>query len=167
LVTSIEVLAQDAPPHTIETARALLLEYGRFVTAVEGAERFGWDKLQAEVDALPGTYRNQSGEMLLADAGGVPAGCVAWRALTTIARACEMKRLWVRADFRGLKLGEELALTAIQHAALAGFDAIYLDTFPASMKPAFDMYLRLGFTPCNPFNDSRYDGVVFMRLSLR
>jgi hypothetical protein len=28
------------------------------------------------------------------------------------------------------------------------------------------MYLRLGFTPCDPYNDSTFEGIVFMRRPL-
>jgi putative acetyltransferase len=167
LAVSIEALAHDAAPHIIESARQLLLEFGRFVTEAEEAERFGFDQLQKEVDGLPDTYRNDGGEILLAYVNGKAAGCVTWRAVPSIPGACEMKRLWVRSAFRGLKLGDQLVLTAIDHAARAGFDAMYLDTFPGTMKSAFDMYRRLGFVPCDPHNDSIYEGVVFMRRPLK
>ncbi|MBV8437135.1 MAG: GNAT family N-acetyltransferase [Silvibacterium sp.] len=166
MAVSIELLAHDASPPAIASARDLLLEFGRFVTRAEGAERFGWDKLQEEVDGLPDTYRHQNGEMLLAYADGQPAGCVTWRDIPAIPGACEMKRLWVRPAFRGLGLGEQLILTAIERATRAGFDAMYLDTFPGTMKSAFDMYRRLGFAKCEAFNDSAYEGVVFMRRAL-
>ena len=151
----------------LESARALLLEYGRFVTEAEGAAHFCFGKLQEEVDRLPNSYRNNGGELLLAYVDGRGAGCVTWRAVPAIAGACEMKRLWVRPSVRGLGLGEVLVLSAIENATRAGFDAMYLDTFPATMKSASEMYLRLGFTPCDAYNDSDSEGIVFMRLPLK
>jgi len=167
LAVSIEPLDHDAASQAIETPRALLLEYGRFVTEAEGAAHFCFGKLQGEIDSLPDTYRNQGGEMLLAYVNGQPAGCVTWRALSSIVSTCEMKRFWVSPAFRGLGVGERLVLAAIEQAAQAGFDAMYLDTFPGTMKSAFDMYRRLGFTPCDPFNNSTFEGIVFMRRSLK
>jgi putative acetyltransferase len=166
LVFTIEALGPGASPQAIQTARALLLEYGRFVTEAEGAAHFCFGKLQEEVDGLPDSYRRQGGEMLMAEVDGEAGGCVTYRGIATMAGACEMKRLWVRSAFRGWGLGERLILSAIEHAAAAGFDAMYLDTFPASMKSAFKMYLRLGFTPCAPYNDSTFEGIVFMRRPL-
>jgi putative acetyltransferase len=166
LAVSIEVLGEDATPHSIETARALLLEYGRFVTEAEGPAHFRVEKLQEEIDGLPETYSKQGGEMLLAHIDGEAAGCVTYRAVSNIAGSCEMKRLWVRGAFRGLGIGERLAVSVIEHASAAGFDAMYLDTFPEAMKSAYDMYQRLGFTPCAPFNDSAFEDVVFMRRPL-
>ncbi|MBV8450716.1 MAG: GNAT family N-acetyltransferase [Deltaproteobacteria bacterium] len=167
MAISIEVLAHDAPSHTIECACALLREYGRFVIQAEGAAHFCFGKLQEEIDGLPDTYRNQGGEMLLAYADGQPAGCVTWRAIPGMGGACEMKRLWTRETLRGLNLGEKLVLAAVDHATLAGYNAMYLDTFPGTMRSAFELYLRLGFEPCGPYNDSRYEGIAFMRRPLK
>jgi putative acetyltransferase len=167
LAVSIEVLGRDATPQAIETAQALLLEYGQFVTEAEGAAHFCFGKLQEEIDGLPDTYRKQGGEMLVAYSGREAAGCVTWHALSSVVSTCEMKRLWVRPGFRGSGLGDGLNLAAIEHAAQAGFEAMYLDTFPGTMKSAYDMYLRLGFVPCEPYNDSLYEGIVFMRRPLR
>jgi len=166
LAITIEALAAEASPREIESARGLLLEYGRFVTEAEGAAHFCFGKLQEEVDGLPESYRRQGGEMLLAYVEGEAAGCVTYRAVPAIAGACEMKRLWVRRAFRGTGLGERLIIAAIEGAASGGFDAMYLDTFPATMKAAFEMYLRLGFAPCDPYNDSSFERVVFMRKPL-
>src|ERR1700758_1561580 len=154
---SIEVLESAAAPEVIESARAMLLEYGRFVTEAEGPAHFCFGTLQEEVDSLPDHYRNQGGEMLLAYGDSKPAGCVAWRGLSSIPGGCEMKRLWVRPGFRGLKLGERLVLTTIEHATRAGYNAMYLDTFPTTMKAAFEMYVRFGFEPCVPYNDNIFE----------
>ncbi len=167
MAITIEVLGGDATSQNIETARALLLEYGRFVTEAEGAAHFCFGKLQEEVDGLPDSYRSHGGDMLVANVDGNAAGCVTYRGITAVAGGCEMKRLWVRPAFRGSGLGEQLVLSAIERATEAGFSAMYLDTFPATMRSAFEMYLRLGFEPCDPYNDSAFEGIVFMRCSLR
>jgi putative acetyltransferase len=166
LAVSVEVLDSDAAPRTIEAARALLLEYGHFVTEAEGPAHFCFGKLHEEINGLPDYYRNQGGQILLAYVDREVAGCVTWHALSSIVSTCEMKRLWVRPAFRGLGVGERLVVAAITHAEQAGFEAMYLDTFPGTMKSAFDMYRRLGFMPCDPYSDSVFDGVVFMRRAL-
>lgn len=166
MAITIEALGPGANPQELINARALLLEYGRFVTEAEGAAHFCFGRLHEEVDGLPDFYRKHGGEMLLAYVDGAAAGCVTWRTLSSVVNTCEMKRFWVRPAFRGLGLGERLVLAAIEQAAAAGFEAMYLDTFPGTMKSAYDMYLRLGFAPCDPYNDSRFEGVVFMRRPL-
>ena len=59
-----------------------------------------------EVAALPGEYAPPGGRLGLALVDGQPAGCVALRRFD--ADACEFKRLYVRPQFRGLRLGREL-----------------------------------------------------------
>jgi putative acetyltransferase len=162
----IEVLDQSSNTASIEAARALLLEYGEFVLAVEGAARFCFGKLEEEVKGLPGTYSRLGGQLLLAWLGGTAAGCITYRALPWIPRGCEMKRLWVRPRFRGSQLGERLTSALFEHARRDRFTAVYLDTVPETMGPAYRMYRRLGFVECAPFHGSGTAGMVFMRRPL-
>ena len=162
----IEALDYSSSTASIEAARALLLEYGEFMLAVEGPARFCFGKLEDEVNGLPGTYSKQGGLLLLAWQGGTAAGCVAYRALSWIPRACEMKRLWVEGAFRGLGLGRRLAEAAIGWAKRTGFVAMYLDTVPAAMPEANRLYEALGFVPVERYNNNPVADVVFFRLSL-
>jgi putative acetyltransferase len=162
----IEVIDAASSAASIEAARALLLEYGRFVLEIEGPARFCFEKLEDEAKGLPDSYAVAGGELLLAWVNGVAAGCVTYRALAGPARGCEMKRLWVRPEFRGLALGERLTLELFERARLAGFEAVYLDTVPATMGAAYRMYLRMGFVECAPFHRSATEGMMFMRHDL-
>jgi ribosomal protein S18 acetylase RimI-like enzyme len=151
---------------SVDAARSLLLEYGRFVLDSEGPSRFCFGDLQREVDHLSATFDGDRGQLLLAWVDAAPAGCVTWRAMKSIPGGCEMKRLWVRPQFRGLRLGERLVAELIERARTAGFTAVYLDTVPASMASACRMYQRMGFKECAPYHASPRDGLAFMRLSL-
>ena len=79
-------------------------------------------------------------------------------------RACEMKRLWVKGEFRGLRLGRRLAEEAIGWAKRMGFAAMYLDTVPAAMPEANRLYEELGFVPVERYNSNPVAGIVFFRL---
>ena len=59
-----------------------------------------------KVAALPGDYAPPGGTLALAEIDRVPAGCAALRRLN--AERCEVKRLYVRPQFRGSGLGKEL-----------------------------------------------------------
>jgi ribosomal protein S18 acetylase RimI-like enzyme len=171
----IEAVGAESSAATVETVRELLLEYGRFVLEAEGPARFCFGKLEDEAKGLPGSYRAEGGELLLAwtkknkqDAvtdmtEEVAAGCVSYRALKARAGGCEMKRLWVRPGYRGWGLGERLTQELLVRARAAGYEAVYLDTFPAAMGSAYGMYLRLGFEECEPYHESKTEGLVFMR----
>jgi putative acetyltransferase len=93
---------------------------------------------------------------------------VAWRAIDSeIAEdAWELKRLWVRPAARGLDLGRRLTMAALDRAVAAGRKAVLLDTAPAAMRAAHQLYLELGFQPCAPYNDNPVEGLAWLRKDL-
>lgn len=165
-VLRIEVLDETSSPASVDAGRDLLLEYGRFVLSAEGPARFCFGKLEEEARGLPAGYAALRGAFLLAWVNGAAAGCVTYRALAAVPGACEMKRLWVRPEFRGLHLGERLILELFERARAAGFTSVCLDTVPETMAAAYRMYLRLGFVECPPFHESATAGMLFMRRNL-
>jgi GNAT superfamily N-acetyltransferase len=115
-----------------------------------------------ELASLPGKYAPPSGCILLATVEGEPAGCVALRPLGD--SVCEMKRLFVRPRFRGLKLGRKLAERVIEEACDLGYDRMRLDTIASKMGDAVGLYRALGFREIPPYCDSPFPDAVFMEL---
>jgi len=129
-----------------DTVRDLFLQYGEslgFNTCFAGFDQ--------ELITLPGDYSPPRGCLLLARQGGEPAGCVGVRPLD--AAGCEMKRLFVKPDYRGAGLGRKLADTAIARARRMGNRRICLDTLP-TMREARALYASLGFKACAPYYDN-------------
>ena len=65
--------------------------------------------------------------LLLDSVDGIAAGCCAVRPIRkdrVPERGCEMKRLWVGQDFRGLGLGKKLIEAALTYSMDAGYEAI-------------------------------------------
>ncbi len=116
-----------------------------------------------ELRSLPGEYRPPTGALLLCRVDAEPAGCVAVRRLNQ--EDCEMKRLFVRGDFRGHGCGERLAQRAIQWAGRAGYRRMFLDTLP-SMGAAHKLYERLGFKETPPYRFNPVEGARYMALDL-
>jgi putative acetyltransferase len=164
----IEEVSQSSPDSTLAEARELLLEYGRFVIAQPGAARFCFGTLEKEAARLPLSYQEQGGGSLVARVNSKPAGFVAWRSLSAevASHACELKRLWVRPVARGLGLGRALTQGVLDRAAKAGYTAVYLDTAPASMAAAHNLYLEMGFAPCAPYNDNLVEALEYMMKQL-
>jgi GNAT superfamily N-acetyltransferase len=77
-----------------------------------------------------------------------------------------MKRLWVDGAFRGLGLGRRLVEEAVLLAKRQGWKTMYLDTVPAAMPEANQLYAAMGFEQTERYNENRIDGVMFFRLGL-
>jgi GNAT superfamily N-acetyltransferase len=144
----------------ISTARELIVEYAtwlEFNLCFQGFEE--------EMRSLPGKYAPPSGRLLLALWEGRPAGVIALRALDEPG-LCEMKRLYVRPEFRGHRIGRILAERIIGEAAKIGYSRMRLDTIPGKMNDAIAMYRELGFAETKPYYDTPVGHTLFMELAL-
>ena len=118
-----------------------------------------------EVAELPGQYTPPDGRLLLASQEGQIAGCIALRKLED--GVCEMKRLFVRSEYRGDGLGRILAEKIIDDAREMGYERMRLDTLPGKMDRAIAMYRRLGFKDIERYYDNPYEDALFMELHLK
>jgi len=118
---------------------------------------------EEELANLTDNYAPPKGCLLLAEYKGQVAGCVALRELSD--SICEMKRLYVRSQFRGLGIGRALAEAVIEEARRIGYTHMRLDTAP-SMKTARTLYVSLGFKEISPYRYNPIEGAVFMELTL-
>ena len=151
-------LAEAIDAQSIEACRALFREYEKGLGVSLCFQHF-----DEELASLPGMYARPRGRLLLARIVGEPAACVALRPLGE--RDGEMKRLYVRAAYRGMGLGRMLAECVIDEARAIGYATLKLDTLPA-MKEAQLMYEQLGFIDVAPYNDNPVAGTRFMSLDL-
>lgn len=93
------------------------------------------------------------------------AGCVALRRIDE--GVCEMKRLFLREEFRGKGLGRKLIEAIIQEAKHIGYDLMRLDTLPPKMNDAIALYRYYGFKEISSYYDNPVAGAIFMELDLR
>ena len=143
----------------IAQIRTLFEEY-----AVALAIDLGFQDFARELAELPGDYASPEGRILVAIEAETSAGCVALRPLSD--RDCEMKRLYVRPQFRGRGLGASLAEEIIAVGRAIGYQRMLLDSMP-SMREAIALYRRLGFRPIAPYRFNPVPGAVFMELNLQ
>ncbi len=148
----------------IATTRVLMREYVDFL----GAD-LSFQGLEAELAGLPGKYAAPSGALLLATvptaAGAAePAGCVALRNLEP--GICEMKRLFVRPEYRALGLGRALAERIMAEAVRLGYTTMRLDTLER-LTGAVRLYTALGFDRCAPYCANPLPGAMYWEKRLQ
>ena len=142
----------------IDLARELFREYQRSLNVDLCFQDF-----EHELATLPGEYAPPFGRLLLLYEEEDLAGCVALRKIDD--ETCEMKRLYVRPDFRGRQLGKGLAEAVIEESRVIGYKKMKLDTLPI-MTAAITMYRSLGFKPTTPYRHNPVPGALFMELDL-
>lgn len=151
-------IAEARWPDDHTTVESLFREY---VTSL--SEDISFQNVEDELVGLPGKYARPGGVVLIAWDGGKPAGAIAYRMFEP--GVAEMKRLYVRAAFRGRGIARDLANELIEDARTRGYRTMLLDTL-ASMQAARALYRDLGFAPVAPYYDNPLPGVMYMALDL-
>lgn len=146
-----------------QSARQLFREYEKGLGISLCFQNF-----DEELKNLPGDYAAPGGALLLAFSEGQLAGCCALRPLTLAAypRAAEMKRLFVRPNFRGKGIARKLAYEILRMARGRDYDYVLLDTLN-TMKEAQALYLLIGFRDIPPYYENPIEGARYMMLDLR
>ena len=89
---------QASSAEQINAVRELFAEYAASIGV-----SICFENLDDEIAKLPGSYSPPDGRLLIATYEGRIAGCVALKRIDD--SVCEMKRLFVRYDFRGKGVG--------------------------------------------------------------
>ncbi len=155
------VFTPSTPEH-LDALRLIFQEYaGSLLISLDFQ---GFDE---ELKNLPGEYVEPRGCVLLATVAGETAGCVALRPLDNVdySNACEMKRLYVRPNFRRLGLGRLLTEYILDAATMAGYSTVLLDTLD-DMEAARELYTDLGFEEIPPFYHSPLAGAHYLKVEL-
>lgn len=143
----------------LDQIRELFLEYARGLHFSLCFQNF-----DEELAGLPGAYGQPQGRLILCEVDSRPAGCVALRPLEPA--ICEMKRLFVRPEFRGRQLGRQLAEYIVEEARAIGYSAMRLDTIRGTMGDAVALYGVLGFKEIAPYCENPIPDAVYMELLL-
>lgn len=113
---------------------------------------------------LPGRFGPPAGCMLLAEYNSETAGCVGLMDLGD--DICEMRRLFVRPQFRRLGIGNALAEAVIERGRSLRYAAMRLNT-NKKMTGAVELYRSLGFRDIEPYEQFDIDCMYFLELKLR
>jgi GNAT superfamily N-acetyltransferase len=163
----VEIVEARSEP-AIQAVRELMREYivwtMTFFSDPESAPTF--HNIERELQELPGVYAPPRGRLLLATHDRKPAGCVALKPIDET--TSELKRLYVRPDFRGLRIGNQLVASLMEEARREGYTKMVLDSH-RTMTAAHHIYRSAGFvdveTPAD-FPEQLKPQVVFMECKL-
>lgn len=142
-----------------EDARILFLEYANSLNFDLCFQNF-----HKEIRDLKEEYTDNGGCILLCYNDGKPVGCVGLRNLKD--DVCEMKRLYLRNEFRGKGIGRKLAEKIIEEAKKSGYKFLRLDTIE-TMKEAISLYKTLGFKVIDAYRENPVPGAIYMELELK
>lgn len=138
--------------------RALFTEYAEelgFSLCFQGFDQ--------ELAQLPGAYSEPAGTVLLLMRNGREIGCGAVRPVG--GGRCEMKRLFVRAEFRGEGLGRRIAEALLEFARSAQYTSMVLDTL-TTMTEALGLYRSLGFQETEAYYPNPIPEATYLELKL-
>ena len=155
----IEIL-QAETAEQIEETRKLFREYEKWLGL-----NLCFQGFEEELKTLPAKYATPDGRLFLALVNGKTAGCIALRNLEQ--GICEMKRLYVRSEFRGLGLGKILIEKLIDEARVHGYEKMRLDTLPDQMAKAVKLYKSHGFVEISPYYENPFQETLFLELNLK
>ena len=148
-----------------EEIRALFSEYTSMLTANDPSMQgyLAIQNYEEELSHLEEKYGPPSGRLYLARCGKEAAGCIGLKKIDD--QNCEMKRFYVRPQFRGRKLSVQLMQKIIMDAREIGYSHMLLDTLPF-LEDAIRMYKKSGFYTIDRYNDSPVSTSIYMRLDL-
>ena len=117
-----------------------------------------------EIADLEMKYGAPWGRLYVAMVDGRVAGCVGLKKYEE--GSCEIKRLYVRQNYRGLGIGKQLTSRVINDAEEIGYETVYLDTLPF-LTTAIGMYRRMGFEDIPSYNGSPMENLVYLKRPLK
>lgn len=145
-------------PSDLPEVTAIFREYVKSPVA-----NLDFQDYEQEFAQLPGKYAEPDGCILLAVIEGQVVGCAALRRVD--ASACELKRVYVRPEARGMALGRQLVQQMVHTARDAGYRRMCLDVL-AEFVAAQRLYESLGFVPAEPVSFNPVPGTRFLALDL-
>ena len=149
---------EDYSEQGITFARELFAEYEQSLGFPLDFQNF--DK---ELEHLPGEYAPPEGCIFLCKVTEDIAGCIALRKLEL--GVCELKRMYVRKEYRGKGIGKQLAEEVIKRAKEIGYKKMRLDTL-RSMTTAIRIYKKLGFEEIGAYRYNPFENAMYMEKDL-
>lgn len=145
-------------PEDLGALQKLILEYVAWLAIDLSYQNF--DEEMASLEAL---FTLPSGCYFFAKQGADIAGGVGFRTIDT--DTAEVKRLYVRPEYQGLKIGRALMEHLLLRLAKLGYRRVVLDAVPPTQR-AQALYLDMGFQEIAPYFNNPTPNTKFYGLDL-
>ena len=156
----------------LEGIRSILTEYMTFIAneLMKPPWEFNVD-VEHEVDFTMNNldkFEEPDGSLLLVEVDGQIAGTISLRKIRD--DSGEIKRMFVRPNFRGKKIGNLMIEEVIKVAKENGYSKLYLDT-AQYMSSAVTLYKKFGFEETEPYPEcivpkKLWEKLIFMKKKL-
>ena len=137
-----------------EQARVLFKEY---------ADTLGVDlsfqDFEKELGTIHIQYNKPEGGLLIVYLNDYPVACTGVR--KSDERTAELKRMFVKKEYRGQRIGVELLKRSLNMAKNLGYEKIRLDTLE-NMAKAQELYKSFGFYMIPPYRFNPIKGTIYM-----
>lgn len=135
--------------------KSLIAEYSKKL-----GRDLSFQNIDEELQNPAHKYTAPEGEILVAIDHENVIGMVAYHRHSE--ERCEMKRLYVKPETRGMHIGDSLVGAIIEHARIAGYKEMVLDTI-VPLKAAISLYKKHGFKECEAYYHNPMNDVIYMR----
>ena len=149
----------------IDDVKKLFSEYTEMLVSIDPSFKLYLEiqHYDREMENPAIKYALPAGRLYIALSDGNVAGCVALRKLDD--ERCELKRLYVRPQYRGCGYSRLLLDRIVSDARAIGYTLMLLDSLP-ELESALSLYRSYGFVETGCYNDSPVENTVFMELAL-
>jgi ribosomal protein S18 acetylase RimI-like enzyme len=138
----------------ISMAKELIIEYVKWLN-----HDLCFQNIDEELDNFPEKYKEPEGTFIIAKDNDNVVGCVAIKKLDN--KICEMKRLFVKDEYKKNGIGEKLVEKIIEESKIKKYERMRLDTLN-TMDAALNLYRKNGFYEIEPYYNNPHYGVVYL-----
>lgn len=125
--------------------------------------KLDFQDFEEELEHIQEKYASPEGALILCIANNQAIGCVAVRKISN--PIAELKRLYVKPEFRSVKAGGKLVGLALEQAKILGYEFIRLDSV-SEMQTAISLYKKLGFYEIDAYCYNPIESAVYMEKRL-
>ncbi len=154
MIDGKQILYSKLHSNDIEETKLLIGEYIRSLHI-----DLSFQDIDNELQSFPHNYDDPDAAFLIAKHENIICGCVGLKKIDT--NICEMKRLYVRDEYKGHGIGKELIKRILEEAKNKGYKKMRLDTLK-EMKKAQELYRQFSFYEIEPYVYNPIEGTVFM-----